>query len=287
MTNCKRKQNDAVIPDGYVLLARRLKDSKLWQCPPDTMRVAMYLLHEARWKAEPKQYPPDLNVHRGQVLTSLRDIAEECSWWENRKVRKYSAQKIKRIIDTLCEIGFCKRISDTFGTHLSICNYETYQDAGNYISDNTVTAPLQQCDNSVTNSNKGNKANKENNNTPRKHIDNATNRMTKSEVDDEFDRFWAEYPNKKAKLKARAKFRAALNASEDTPTPETLITGAEQYAKWCRHTGQEVGFIAHPTTWLNQGRWLDELDFNQNKPKQKPKPVDPDVARSQSLSGIM
>ena len=119
-----------------------------------------------------------------------------------------------------------------------------------------------------------------------KHIDNATNRMSKSEVDDEFDRFWAEYPCKKAKLKARAKFAAALNASEDTPTPETLITGAEQYAKWCKVVGQEKEFIAHPTTWLNQGRWLDQLDFNQNQPKQK-KPVDPDVARSQSLSGMI
>lgn len=121
---------------------------------------------------------------------------------------------------------------------------------------------------------------------PRKHIDNSVNKLTKQQFDDAFNRFWEVYPERRGKKKAKAKFRAALNAAEDTPTPEKLISMAERYANWCRTTGKESRFIVLPATWLNQGRWDDELDFKQEKPQQQQKFADPDLAKSQSLSGM-
>lgn len=68
----------------------------------------------------------------------------------------------------------------------------------------------------------------------------------------DFDEFWAVYPRKVGKFAAaKAYVRARKHASQ-----EQILAGVDRYlrnrpgyADWC-----------HPTTWLNQGRWLDEAD---------------------------
>ena len=45
-------------------------------------------------------------------------------------------------------------------------------------------------------------------------------------------------------------------AVKDGVTPQALIDGAKAYA--ASVAGKEQKYIAHPTTWLNQGRWEDE-----------------------------
>lgn len=237
-------------------------------------------------------------------MTSYRDIAIACSWWENRKLRKYSPQKVKRIIDTLCEIEFCKRISDTYGTHLTICSYELYQNPDNYKSDTYGTTMEQHRDNYGTICNKGNKDKKEKNNTlptgnksddashvktdpgPKLIVDNKVNKLTKEQLDEWFDKFWTYVPRKVGKIEARRKFKSVLKWQTDTPTPEGLVKGMFAYQKWCKKTQQDKKHIYHPKTWLNNGHWLDELDFTQNKPQKQQQFVDPDLARSQSLSGV-
>lgn len=130
------------IDGGYVVLARAVIDSQLWQCGPDVSRVALYLLLRARYKYDQKKYP-GFSVSRGDVLTSLSAISDDCSWFENRMVRKWSRGKVGRILDTLEKIGFCSRISDTYGTHLNICKYDIYQDLSKYKSDSNGTTPEQ------------------------------------------------------------------------------------------------------------------------------------------------
>ncbi len=70
---------------------------------------------------------------------------------------------------------------------------------------------------------------------------------------DAFERFWAVYPRKVGKQSAKRAF-------EKVKVPlETLVTAVERQkcsAQWTRDSGQ---YIPHPTTWLNQGRWDDEL----------------------------
>lgn len=70
---------------------------------------------------------------------------------------------------------------------------------------------------------------------------------------DAFERFWAVYPRKVGKQSAKRAF-------EKVKVPlETLVTAVERQkcsAQWTRDNGQ---YIPHPTTWLNQGRWDDEL----------------------------
>lgn len=74
---------------------------------------------------------------------------------------------------------------------------------------------------------------------------------------DAFERFWSVYPRKVGKQSAKRAF-------EKVKVPiETLVTAVERQKcsdQWTRDNGQ---YIPHPTTWLNQDRWDDELPENE------------------------
>lgn len=78
---------------------------------------------------------------------------------------------------------------------------------------------------------------------------------TKQQIKDGFDRFWEAVPRKVGKKSANQAYRAALK----TVSAEVLIAGMERYAKKMASERTEVRYICHPTTWLQQGRWDDEL----------------------------
>lgn len=67
-----------------------------------------------------------------------------------------------------------------------------------------------------------------------------------------FDEFWAVCPKKVALPKARASFLKAV----ETTLPSVLIEAMAKYASV--QAGQDSKFTLHPTTWLNQQRWLDQ-----------------------------
>ncbi len=71
----------------------------------------------------------------------------------------------------------------------------------------------------------------------------------------EFETFWSEYPKKVGKESARKAFE---RARKRVPL-ESLLSAIERQkcsSQWTRDNGR---YIPNPTTWLNQGRWEDEL----------------------------
>jgi hypothetical protein len=66
---------------------------------------------------------------------------------------------------------------------------------------------------------------------------------------EDFDRFWAEYPAKIAKKAARKAFKTALKAAD----AEQIIAGAARYREDPNRSA-----TAHPSSWLNQERWNDD-----------------------------
>ncbi len=77
----------------------------------------------------------------------------------------------------------------------------------------------------------------------------------------QFSEFWEAYPRKTAKVAAEAKFLRLVKSGKVTAID--LITGAERYAAEVagRAPAQDGRIpICHPTTWLNQGRWEDEIE---------------------------
>jgi hypothetical protein len=77
---------------------------------------------------------------------------------------------------------------------------------------------------------------------------------TSSDDDGLFDQWWNVYPRKIGKGQARIAFRKALRKTDF----QTLLSEAARYAE--ERFGQDQGFTAHPATWLNGERWLDEKD---------------------------
>jgi len=74
---------------------------------------------------------------------------------------------------------------------------------------------------------------------------------------DDFDAFWAVYPRKVGKgdaKKAFAKVKAPVSVLI------AAVNTQKQSQQWLRNNGQ---YIPNPATWLNQGRWEDELPTNE------------------------
>lgn len=72
---------------------------------------------------------------------------------------------------------------------------------------------------------------------------------------DQFNVFWLAYPRKVGKGLARRAFVKAM-ASPTAPTMDTLLSAIQRYEQ----SVSDRKYLAHPTTWLNGERWLDETE---------------------------
>lgn len=72
---------------------------------------------------------------------------------------------------------------------------------------------------------------------------------------DDFEIFWKSYPRKIGKGAARK----AWDKANDRPSLADILNTLDLFrrsAQWTKDQGQ---FIPHAATWLNQGRWADEV----------------------------
>lgn len=80
------------------------------------------------------------------------------------------------------------------------------------------------------------------------------------EEEENFEKFWKEYPKKIAKKEAEKAFYKKR--------PIDLTTLMDGLAKWKKSeqwTKDKGRFIPHPTTWLNQERWNDEVEIKNEQ----------------------
>lgn len=66
-----------------------------------------------------------------------------------------------------------------------------------------------------------------------------------------FDEFWEIYPRREAKAAARKAWEKAVRRAN----PEEILSGARRYRD---DPNREPRFTAHPASWLNADRWLDD-----------------------------
>lgn len=71
---------------------------------------------------------------------------------------------------------------------------------------------------------------------------------------DEYEDFWKAYPRKVGKPEALKAYTKARKTVDN----QTLIEAVQKQTAtaW---KDKEIDFIPHPATWLNQGRWMDEI----------------------------
>jgi hypothetical protein len=80
-----------------------------------------------------------------------------------------------------------------------------------------------------------------------------------------FEQFWKAYPRKTGKKKALEAFKK-LNPTE--PLLYAMLAAITKQKTWPDWIRDEGRYIPYPTTWLNQGRWMDE-EFKPLKAERK------------------
>ena len=78
--------------------------------------------------------------------------------------------------------------------------------------------------------------------------------------DEPFNEFWEHFPRRRrnAKQECRRKYDAALKRHKGL-TPQMLLDALERQKRsrdWTKDNGE---YVPSPLTWLNQGRWEDDV----------------------------
>lgn len=84
-------------------------------------------------------------------------------------------------------------------------------------------------------------------------VNGASTGRVPAEILSDFDVFWQVYPRREGK---KAAARAYASAIRSGVPPDVILAGAARYRDL---PGREQKYTKHPTTWLNQGCWDDEL----------------------------
>jgi hypothetical protein len=79
--------------------------------------------------------------------------------------------------------------------------------------------------------------------------------MVEGTIMGKFDDFWAIYPRKKEKKRARVSFNRLSKK-----TQSECIEGVKKYIKQIEIQGTEPQFIKHPSTFINGENWEDEFE---------------------------
>lgn len=194
----------------YFILSRTIFDSAIWRDDPHILKLFIYLIGEARYERDPKKYPT-FELKRGDCLTSLKTIADDNEYMVNGSIKKWNRTKVHRMLSLLEDRGYITKVCDTYGTHLSICNYDIYQDPEAYRCNAGETQVKRNCnagETQVKTTNKEKKDNKEKNIEERKKDFRtqlgeswkklgANNYLIKDEAE-QFFAYWTEHgPNDK------------------------------------------------------------------------------------------
>jgi hypothetical protein len=85
---------------------------------------------------------------------------------------------------------------------------------------------------------------------------NNTKEDTKTNEEEDFVKFWKIYPRKVGRKTASKSFYKF-----DEKHFGKILYGVHMFARDC--VGKEEKYIPHPSTWLNQERWLDYFELDE------------------------
>ncbi len=80
----------------------------------------------------------------------------------------------------------------------------------------------------------------------------------------QFSEWYKLYPNKKGNGAAEKAYNKVIK--NKNATHEELVIGLNRFLEDIKIKKTEKQFIAHPATWLNQGRWEDEYETKKREP---------------------
>lgn len=127
----------------------------------------------------------------------------------------------------------------------------------------------------ITNGETNNARVGETNNTNIGEIDNTTIGETnnqernikenfKENIKERFNEFWSLYPKKVKKEDALKRYKTHIKTQKEH---EKVISGLKSYLKEIETSNTQKQYILHPSTFLNQKKYLDEFEEEEIKPK--------------------
>lgn len=175
-----------------------------------------------------------VNSDTGKCIPKIKTLAEDCG---------LSESATKSALKELAELGLLK-VHPRFYEGQQLPNqYELCPDGVGFLQTHTSRQKTPVGQQAATESGK------EPGNEP-KH------QPTKADCSALFDLFWKAYPSKVGKDAAR---KAFAKRKFDEKTFAQVLQALELHKvseRWTKDNGQ---YIPNPATWLNQGRWEDEM----------------------------
>ena len=105
---------------------------------------------------------------------------------------------------------------------------------------------------------------------PNTDTDTDTDLSSLSSSDSEFEQFWSCYPKKVGKIAAKK----AWDKAKNRPAIDVILASLERAKASEQWQREPPRFIPNPTTWLNEGRWDDQVNPTRNSTK-RPPPLPP------------
>lgn len=114
---------------GFLPIYRKLKDSDIWNRDDFQLKLWIYILMNARWKAEP--YVKDgIRVERGQFLRSYSRIAEDLKLRKGRGWQSRKEGDVRYHLKVIEKDGSIRMQGNALGVLITVVNYDTYNPLG-------------------------------------------------------------------------------------------------------------------------------------------------------------
>jgi len=271
--------------NGWIKIHRKILQWE-WYTDANTFRLFVHCLLKAnhepkKWRGHP--------VDKGEFITSLSTLSKELG------------MNIQQIRTSLNKLSLTHQLTHQTNTKFSLIkvkNYDFYQDTNTPTNTRVTHKSTHQLTHKsthqLTHQNSQNKQSTQPKNTKKEETTNTpTNTPPNTQINTQpnnkqeyknirnniytsnsskesfksskmtvsnFEDFWKEYPRKIAKATVRSKYLKLPSELQ-----ETILESVRRYKQtkqWQENNGQ---YIPHPTTWVNQRRWEDELNACQFK----------------------
>lgn len=255
------------IEGGYIHLARRIVRSSLWSMPSGDRILALTCLLLANHS--PRKWfdgVKEVSIGRGEFITSIRKLAD-LARLDTKIIRRALNRLIKPGVDG---IPFMKVVATARWTKIIITKYGQYQLPENYFRGRTsddssserptvlptelptilpTVLPTGDPTGDPLQTRMIKKEKKEKKEKKTKATEDSTG----------FDLFWTLYPRKESKARALLEWSHLFRGKENPDLLKRILAALDVHRglrQWTKDDGQ---FIPHPSTWLHQRRYDDDV----------------------------
>ena len=229
---------------GYIKIWRKMLD---WEWGQDLRMIGALVFFISEANHRPAKFK-GTGIARGQFIGGRDELSARMG---------LTVREFRTIVTRLKTTSEMTSISTSRGTLYTIVNYDKYQDLNDIPTSETTsetTAERPATDQRPT--------------TPK----NNKELKNKNTIDPGygFEAFWKACPKKVGKHSARKAWEKKGCAAIATEVTNAMCRHKTS-EDWRKDDGK---FIPHPATWLNAGRWEDDLGGAAATPKwSKPKPL--------------